>query len=245
MNELININYSSDRPTVLGRELHDMLGVGTEYARWFDRMCEYGFVEGKDYSSFLTNRVDGKAGRGRTDHQLTIPMAKEICMLQRTERGKECRQYFIKIEEQWNSPDAIMQRALQIANDRVEKLRTENRMLLEKNVELLADAEYGRDLQASNGITTTSIAKEFCMSARALNGLLHGLGIQYKQSGQWLLYSRYHGKGLTTTRTIPITRSDGRKDVKRETVWTMKGHRFICDKLAEQGIFPNEQSAES
>lgn len=241
MNELININYNSDRPTVLGRELHDMLGVETRYTQWFNRMCEYGFTEGNDFFPIL-----GKSSGGRpsVEHQLTIAMAKEICMLQRTERGKECRQYFIKIEEQWNSPDAIMQRALQIANDRVEKLRTENRMLLEKNVELLADAEYGRGLQASNGITTTSIAKEFCMSARALNGLLHGLGIQYKQSGQWLLYSRYHGKGLTTTRTIPITRSDGRKDVKRETVWTMKGHRFICDKLAEQGIFPNEQSAE-
>lgn len=241
MNELININYNSDRPTVLGRELHDMLGVETRYNDWFRRMCEYGFAENVDFYSILSKT----SGRPSTDHQLTIPMAKEICMLQRTERGKECRQYFIKIEEQWNSPDAIMQRALQIANARVEKLRDENRMLLKKNVALLADAEYGRDLQASNGITTTSIAKEFCMSARALNGLLHGLGIQYKQSGQWLLYSRYHGKGLTTTRTIPITRSDGRKDVKRETVWTMKGHRFICDKLAEQGILPNEQSAES
>lgn len=52
----------------------------------------------------------------QTDHQLTIPMAKEICMLQRTERGKECRQYFIQVEEQWNSPDAIMQRALQAVN---------------------------------------------------------------------------------------------------------------------------------
>ena len=82
------------------------------------------------------------------------------------------------------------------------------------------------------------------MSARALNGLLHGLGIQYKQSGQWFLYSRYQGKGLTTARTIPITRSDGRKDVKRETVWTMEGHRFIRDKLAEQGLLPNEQFME-
>lgn len=241
MNEIIRVNYDSERPTVLGRELHDMLGVETRYNDWFRRMCEYGFTENVDFYSILSKT----SGRPSTDHQLTIPMAKEICMLQRTERGKECRQYFIKIEEQWNSPDAIMQRALQIANGRVEKLRDENRMLLEKNVELLADAECGRDLQASNGITTTSIAKEFCMSARALNGLLHGLGIQHKQSGQWLLYSRYHGKGLTTTRTIPITRSDGRKDVKRETVWTMKGHRFICDKLAEQGILPNEQSAES
>lgn len=146
MNELININYSNDRPTVLGRELHDMLGVETDYRHWFPRMCEYGFEEGKDFNPVKNDRVRTEGSRQVTrtviDHQLTIPMAKEICMLQRTERGKECRQYFITIEEQWNSPDAIMQRALQIANSRLEKLRAENRMLLEKNVALLADDEH-------------------------------------------------------------------------------------------------------
>lgn len=136
MNEIININYSSDRPTVLGRDLHDMLGVETRYDTWFARMCEYGFSEESDYCSILSVRDDGKAGRRRTDHQLTIPMAKEICMLQRTERGKECRQYFIRIEEEWNSPDAIMQRALQIANSRVEKLRGENLALQAANSDL-------------------------------------------------------------------------------------------------------------
>ena len=139
MNEIININYSSDRPTVLGRELHDMLEVKTPYAKWFSRMCEYGFAEGIDYMTVDKNvlRVDGtEMPQTQTDHQLTIPMAKEICMLQRTERGKECRQYFIKIEEQWNSPDAIMQRALQIANSRVEKLRGENLALQAANSDL-------------------------------------------------------------------------------------------------------------
>ncbi|MGI6179480.1 phage antirepressor KilAC domain-containing protein [Butyricicoccus intestinisimiae] len=139
MNEIININYSSDRPTVLGRELHDMLEVKTPYAKWFSRMCEYGFSENVDYMTVVKNvlRVDGtEMPQTQTDHQLTIPMAKEICMLQRTERGKECRQYFIRIEEEWNSPDAIMQRALQIANSRVEKLRGENLALQAANSDL-------------------------------------------------------------------------------------------------------------
>lgn len=140
MNEIININYSSDRPTVLGRELHDMLGVETDYRHWFPRMCEYGFEEGTDFNPVKNDRVRTEGNRQVTrtvaDHQLTIPMAKEICMLQRTERGKECRQYFIKIEEQWNSPDAIMQRALQIANSRLEKLRGENLALQAANSDL-------------------------------------------------------------------------------------------------------------
>lgn len=139
MNELISVNYDSERPTVLGRELHDMLEVKTPYAKWFSRMCEYGFTDGTDYVTVDKNvlRADGaEMPQTQSDHQLTIPMAKEICMLQRTERGKECRQYFIKIEEQWNSPDAIMQRALQIANARVEKLRGENIALQAANSDL-------------------------------------------------------------------------------------------------------------
>ena len=139
MNELISVNYDSERPTVLGRELHDMLEVKTPYAKWFSRMCEYGFTDGTDYVTVDKKvlRADGaEMPQTQSDHQLTIPMAKEICMLQRTERGKECRQYFIKIEEQWNSTDAIMQRALQIANARVEKLRGENIALQAANSDL-------------------------------------------------------------------------------------------------------------
>jgi len=118
MNELIPIQYENEKPTVSGRELHTALEIGSEYAKWFERMCEFGFNEGKDYSSFLTNRSDGLPGKPKTDHAITIPMAKEICMLQRTAKGKQCREYFISCEEAWNSPDKIMERALQIAHRR-------------------------------------------------------------------------------------------------------------------------------
>ena len=78
MNELINITYDSERPTVLGRELHDAMQVKTAYRDWFPRMCEYGFLEGVDFRSFLR---ESSGGRPAKDHQLTIAMAKEICML--------------------------------------------------------------------------------------------------------------------------------------------------------------------
>ena len=124
MKDLIQIHYdNADRPTVSGRELHEALGVETRYNDWFDRMCEYGFSAGKDYYSFLSNRSDGKAGKPRTDHQLTIPMAKELCMLQRTDKGKQMQQYFIAVEEQWNSPDAIMARALQLSNAKLKEMQ--------------------------------------------------------------------------------------------------------------------------
>lgn len=152
MNEIININYSSDRPTVLGRELHDMLGVNSNYTTWFNRMCDYGFKEHVDFETCFPNleSENQHGGQNKVDHQLTIPMAKEICMLQRTERGKECRQYFIRIEEEWNSPDAIMQRALQIANSRVEKLRGENQILLEQNTAMQPKALFADSVCASS-----------------------------------------------------------------------------------------------
>jgi len=115
MNELIAINYESEKPTVSGRELHAALEVGTEYRHWFPRMCEYGFSEGKDFRSILT---ESTGGRPSTDHAVTISMAKELCMLQRSEVGKKFRLYFIQCEENWNSPEKIMERALQIAHQR-------------------------------------------------------------------------------------------------------------------------------
>ena len=116
MNELIPIDYKGDIPTVSGRALKAELDVGTRYNDWFTRVCEFGFAEGKDYYSFLSNRSDGLPGKPRIDHALTIPMAKEICMLQRSEKGRQFRQYFISVEEAWNSPDKIMERALVFLN---------------------------------------------------------------------------------------------------------------------------------
>lgn len=125
MNELIKINTSNpDRPTVLGRDLHEALGVETPYSKWFSRMAEYGFAEGDDFVTVDKNvlRADGSPmPQIQHDHQLTIPMAKEICMLQRTEKGKECRQYFIKIEEAWNTPEMIVARAHQILQARLDE----------------------------------------------------------------------------------------------------------------------------
>lgn len=108
MNEIIKINYDNDRPTVLARDLHDFLEVQTPYHKWFPRMCEYGFTENVDYAvtdNFVHNPAGGP--QHQQDAQLTIEMAKEICMLQRNERGKQARQYFIQLEKDWNSPEFL------------------------------------------------------------------------------------------------------------------------------------------
>ena len=153
MNDLITVNYESDVPTVSGRELHEALEIGTEYAKWFERMTEYGFTEGEDYSPILTNRSDGKAGKPRTDHALTIPTAKEICMLQRNEKGKQFRQYFIKVEEAWNSPEMVMKRALDYANASVKQLQIKVSTLTVNNEITKPKADYFDELVERNTLT--------------------------------------------------------------------------------------------
>ena len=152
MTELIKVNYdeSTDKPTVSGRDLHEALGVETRYNDWFKRMTEYGFTENEDFYSNLSKTSDG--GRPATDHQLTIPMAKEICMLQRNEKGKQFRKYFISIEEQWNSPEAIMARALKIANHTIEKQKYLIETLDNENKILSSETLYWADRKLINAI---------------------------------------------------------------------------------------------
>ncbi|HCD40425.1 MAG: antA/AntB antirepressor family protein [Ruminococcus callidus] len=212
MKDLIQIHYdNADRPTVSGRELYEALEVKTAYKDWFPRMCEYGFSEGKDYCSFLSDRSDGKAGKPRTDHQLTIPMAKELCMLQRTDKGKQMRQYFIAVEEQWNSPDAIMARALQLSNAKLKEMQITVSTLTVENQIMKPKAEYFDELVDRNLLT-------------GIRETAGELGVKQNQFVTFLLEKKYmyrDKKGKLTAYAKPL--ADGlfeRKECMNEkTQW--------------------------
>jgi anti-repressor protein len=123
MESLIKVNYDNERPTTSGRDLHEFLEIGTQYSIWFERMAEYGFAENIDFQAINQKRLTAQGNEtALTDHQLTLEMAKEICMLQRNEKGKQARTYFIDLEKQWNSPEALMARALQMADQKIHHL---------------------------------------------------------------------------------------------------------------------------
>lgn len=146
MNDLMKVDYSNERPTVLGRELHAVLEVETPYHIWFPRMTEYGFTAGTDYLEVMNKNVQNPSGgRPSTNHQLTLDMAKELCMIQRTDKGKECRQYFLELERKWNSPEIVMARALQFSQKKVQELEATTAALLPK-------AEYYDALVDRNGL---------------------------------------------------------------------------------------------
>lgn len=196
MNDLIKVNYdNADRPTVSGRELHEALEVKTAYKDWFPRMCEYGFTEGEDFCSFLS---ESTGGRPATDHMVTIPMAKELCMLQRTEKGSFFRKYFIKVEEAWNSPEMIMKRALEIANSRVKELQINVANLTVDNEIMRPKAEYFDELVDRNLLTNIrDTAKELKVKQKDfVNFLLDKKYLYRDKSGKLLPYAKHADSGL-------------------------------------------------
>ena len=243
MNELLRVNYDSDRITLSARELHEFLEVKSKYADWFKNMSAYGFEENIDYRTISKNLENG--GR-KKDHEITLDMAKEIAMIQRSEKGKQIRQYFLELERKWNSPEAVMNRALEYSRKQVqallqtnEKLELENKMKDQQLNELKPKADYyDQILQSKSLVLISQIAKDYGYGAPTMNKKLHELGVQYKQGGQWLLYSKYQNKGYTHSRTINITRSDGRSDVRMQTEWTQKGRLFLYELLKKNGILP-------
>lgn len=223
MNELIKVHYdSADRPTVSGRDLYDALEVKTAYKDWFPRMCEYGFSEGKDYCSFLSDRSDGKAGKPRTDHQITIPMAKELCMLQRTDKGKQMRQYFIAVEEQWNSPDAIMARALQLSNAKLKQLQVTVSELTVENQIMKPKAEYFDDLVDRNLLTgIRETAKEFQIKQKDFVAFLMAKKYLYRdKKGKLMPYAKPLQDGLFE---LKETKNDATAWSGSQTMITPKG----------------------
>lgn len=227
MNEIIKINYDNDRPTVLARDLHDFLEVKTAFKDWFPRMCEYGFSEGTDFCSFLS---ESSGGRPAQDAQLTIEMAKEICMLQRNERGKQARQYFIQLEKDWNSPEKVMARALQIADKKIKRLETQieedkPKVLFAGAVETSKSSiligELAKILK-QNGI---SIGQNRLFEWMRQNGyLILRNGSDYNMPTQ-----RAMEMGLFEIKETSIVHADGHTSISKTPKVTGKGQVYFVD----------------
>lgn len=229
MNELIKVTYDNDRPAVSARDLHDFLEVKTAYKDWFPRMCEYGFTEGEDFCSFLS---ESTGGRPAQDAILTIDMAKELCMIQRNEKGKLARQYFIQVEKDWNSPEKVMARALQIAKDRI--MRLETKITEDKPKVLFADAVSASHtsilvgelakLLRQNGV---DIGQNRLFAWLRDNGyLIRRSGSDYNMPTQ-----RSMDIGLFSIKETAITRSDGSITISKTVKVTGKGQQYFVEKF--------------
>lgn len=235
MNELQIIGATSDEPTISGRELHAKLEVKTAYKDWFRRMCEYGFTEGVDFNPLKNERVqlegNREVSREITDHQLTIDMAKEICMLQRSEQGKAVRRYLLDLEKQWNTPEAVMSRALRMADAKLAELNGKMTLLEAENKALLPKAEYHDEVLNKPGlICTSTIAKDLGLSSAAkLNKILNDHNVIYRDgSGTWKTYAEY--EYLMTDGYADYQSYTG-ANTKPTLKWTEKGRKWLSEKV--------------
>ena len=189
--------------------------IRSDFRKWFPRMCQYGFIEGRDYEYMPRVRLQDEGGRTVQryvkDYRITQDMAKKLCKLHHTAVGAAYHpQPF-----DW---DALLG-------------------LLHKKPP--RRSSYEAQLSDSDSlVTTTQIAKEYGCGAKVFNRLLHLHGIQYRANGQWVLYSEHHGKGYTSSLTFRLQRSDGSEVEKMHTAWTQKGRKFLYHTLKRRGVLP-------
>lgn len=229
MEELIKVTKDGNGNSVVsGRELHDFLEVTERYSSWFVRMTKYGFEEDVDYVGCKVFNTLAK--QELQDHALTLDMAKEISMIQRTEKGKQARQYFIEVEKaykqgqtQYKLPQTFSEALIELAKE------------VKKNEVLKPKADkYDRYLSNKGLITITEIAKEYGMSGAKLNQFLRDKRVIYKRGNKWFVYQKFANDGLVGYEIF----MPEDKEIRRTLKWTTKGEQFIRSILEDEDIKP-------
>ena len=238
MNNLIKVQTNENNEQVVsGRDLHEFLEVKTRYNDWIERKIQkYGFIENRDFIAITQKRVTAQGNStNQVDHIIKLDMAKEIAMIQRTERGKQVRQYFIQVEKDFNSPEKIMAIALLMADQKVHKL--EAQIEADRPKVLFADA--------------VSASKSSCLIGELAKILKqNGIDVGQNKLFQWL---RAHGYlisrrgeswnqptqksmqlGLFELKKTNINHPDGHTTVNTTTKVTGKGQQYFINKFLNQ-----------
>ena len=219
---LIKITEENGCKAVSARDLYEFLEVKTDFTDWCKRMFDYGFEENIDYTILLKNKEKVISKSNPMDYALILDCAKEISMLQRSEKGKQARQYFIQCEKaalenhkRLASPKEMAQMVIDAENAREE---AECKLARQQ-----PKVDYAISVLNSNSFRTANeIATDLGITANKLNSILHSMGVQYKQGLVWMLYAKYRKFGYAMTRT----------DIKNghtyiQMVWSEKGRAFI------------------
>lgn len=236
MNTLITVN--DEAQTVSARELHKELRIKTRFNDWFQRMTEYGFSDGEDFYSKMS-KTSESGGRPQVDYDISLDMAKQICMIQRTPEGKAVRQYLIDLEKAWNTPEQVMARALKLANKTIDSLKVDNSKLIEDNSRM-KPKEIFADAVATS---TTSILIGDLAKLIKQNGVDMG----QKRLFLWLRENGYLIKRNGSDYNMPTQKSmdmnlfevkestvnnpDGSVRINRTTKVTGKGQQYFINKF--------------
>jgi len=234
MNELITVN--ADTMTVSARDLHKALEIEKRFSAWFETNAQ-GFVEGEDYRGvYLKVQCNQYGGEQELqDYECSLDMAKHICLMSRTEKGKQCRQYLINLEKAWNDPAQVMARALKVADQTIAQLSARAEQLEIENKAMQPKAIFADAVSASD----TSILVRDLAKIIKQNGMEMGEKRFYK----WLREHGYIIKGSTqpTQRAMEmglfeivertVQRADMPPIVTSTTKITGKGQQYFINKL--------------
>jgi len=238
MNELLKINYEAEQLTVSARDLHEALEVKSNFTTWFNRMCEYGFREKIDFKTcFPKMESESHGGQNMIDHEISIDMAKQICMIQRSEKGKQYRQYFIDLEKAWNTPEQVMARALKLADRTIDNLKEDNKKLIEDNERMRPKEIFADAVSASNSsILIGDLAKLLRQNGvdtgqKRLFEQLRNEGYLMKTgSSRNMPKQKYVENGFFQIKETVISNPDGSVRMTKTTKVTGKGQQYFLNK---------------
>lgn len=239
MNELLKVN--AENMMVSARELHEKLNIETPFRKWFPRMCEYGFTEGIDFNADKNVRVQMEGGREVKreieDYNISVDMAKEICMIQRTPEGKKVRQYLIDLEKAWNTPELVMARGLKAAQQMIEQKDEQIKALTADNKRMKPKEVFADAVAASD---SSILVRELAKLIKQ-NG--HEIG--EKRLYKWMRENGYICKGKNNTEPTQkamelglfervirtVQRGDGLPRETTTTKVTGKGQQYFINKF--------------
>lgn len=241
MNELIKITNHGDKRTTSARDLWEFLGKPyTKFTMWFNQYKDYGFIENVDYRELSVKTYTSQgAEHEATDYEITIDMAKELAMLQKTEKGKEARQYFIEAEKRYKAQLGMTQQIdskmlFQIAQALEER---------EKQIALLTPAaEFGNAVSNNQGgILIRDFVKVLENDGIKIGqdkffSWLHLNGYIYRIKGyrdQWMVYKKFVEQGLFRVKETPISSEKHGDWISYTLRVTGKGQRYFYEKLKQ------------
>lgn len=232
MNELITVDF--DNQTVSAREVHKALGIRKRFSEWFETNSQ-GFIEGEDYSGAYSEVQSNQYGGTKQvqDYAMSVDMAKHICLMSHTERGKQCRQYLIDLEKAWNTPEQVFARALKLADKTIESLKGANSQLLQTIEEQKPLVEFANHVSESvDTIDMEEMAKivdsEIIPMGR--NRLIKWLKEQKILKSNRVPYQEYLDRGYFEVVEVTKDTCYGQRTFLK-TVITGKGQIWVLEKL--------------
>ncbi|MFV8064275.1 phage antirepressor KilAC domain-containing protein [Streptococcus pluranimalium] len=239
MNQLITVTLNDNQePVVSGRDLHKALEIKTQYTKWLERMSDYGFEENEDYVAISQKRLTAQGNQTEfTDHVLKLDMAKEIAMLQRNDKSKQVRKYFIQVEKDFNSPEKIMARALLMADKKVHKL--EAQIEADRPKVLFADAVSASKASILVGDMAKFLKQNgYEIGQNRLFALLREKGylISRKGTSYNMPTQKSMELGLFEIKETAIPHSDGHVTINKTPKITGKGQVYFTKKFLGDGV---------